>query len=102
MILVCNFSVLRHFPQVCHHLGERSHRGFCCGAFSRKRGISGGLCNAVSCMARVIRLQGVTGGEAMNHISPNMVVQVNDMWLLWGVMPNAENFPLGWQRDAQD
>jgi hypothetical protein len=23
-------------------------------------------------------LQGVTGGEAMNHISPNMVVQVSD------------------------
>ncbi len=28
----------------------------------------------------------------MNHISPNMVVQVIDMGLLWGVIPNAENF----------
>ena len=73
---------LTRFAQVCDRLGERTHGRIRRGAFRRERRNRGGACidcgsfRAAAHSRACNGKQGVTGGEALNHISPNMVVQV--------------------------
>jgi hypothetical protein len=72
------------FLQVCVRVGERAHCRIRCRAFRLQRRNRGGVYNTISVWnvhsQRVFDgLQGVTGGEALNHISPNMVVQVSHL-----------------------